>query len=78
MLPHHLTTREVRFTNPVAYLGPPPVTVPIEHLGEYLYQRRLQAVRCYLNSRREFVVEVVDRPPAPITSAEMEAAHATE
>jgi len=66
--------------NPAAKISDPPATVPIEHLGEYLHQRRLRVVRCYLNSRREFVVEVLPQRPDPIISTEViqEAAHAAQ
>lgn len=46
----------------IADYPPPPARVPIAQLGEYLYQRRLQVVRAYHNSRNEFIVEVVERP----------------
>jgi hypothetical protein len=57
--------------NPAAKISDPPATVPVEHLGEYLHHRRLRVVRCYLNSRREFVVEVLPQRPDPIISTEV-------
>jgi len=58
-------------------ISAPPATVPIEHLGEYLHQRRLRVVRCYLNSRREFVVEVLHQRLDPIISADVPTPEAT-
>jgi len=49
-------------------LTPPPATVQIGLLGEYLRAQGLRIVRHYYNYRRELVVEVIDRP---IISAEI-------
>ena len=45
------------------HYSPPPATVPIEHLGQYLYEQRLVVVRSFFTARSEFIVEVVDKPP---------------
>jgi len=36
--------------------------VPIEHLGQYLHEQRLEIVRSFFTARGEFIVEVVDKP----------------
>jgi len=36
--------------------------VLIEHLGQYLYEQRLEIVRSFFTARGEFIVEVDDKP----------------
>lgn len=40
---------------------PPPETVPIADLGQYLYEQHLRVVRSYFTARGEFIVEVIDK-----------------
>jgi hypothetical protein len=43
------------------HYSPPPATVPIEHLGQYLHEQRLEIVRSFFTARGEFIVEVIDK-----------------
>jgi len=44
------------------HYSPPPATVPIEHLGQYLHEQRLLILRSFFTARGEFIVEVIDIP----------------
>lgn len=67
------------FVNTLQY-SPPPATVPIADLGQYLYEQRLQIVRSFFTARGEFIVEVVDKPASSEAAAgatTQEAGHET-
>lgn len=61
--PHRMRMdiHEEVFVNTLHY-PPPPATVPIEDLGQYLYEQRLCIVHSFFAARGEFIVEVADKP----------------